>query len=354
MCAKIAASLLFALLVFCSCRDDGNTVNGKPPCPPLLTVPTPPYSGPIWHPSGQFIGFNHVPETSITYPYGEHCQGDQHFNTDSMGFWLINPDGTNMRRVLPYPLAGASWSSDGEWIAFTGRGENIHKMHFTGVTFDTTVVTNLNPHMHGSYVPAWSPDDQWIAFSYPNCSGTAQCGVWVISPSVGYGGPNPVAHYGNYPDWHPTNGTIIYVTNALTVGGTDYGDSLWTCMIDGSRKRLLSFLQGAHQSNQYPKYSPTGLHIAFVSHPQSPSTGNLWMMDTTGSNIRQLTTGGVDMDFGTAFSWSPDGSKIVYTRYHDRWTYDNGTLWILNIATGISTQLTFNGTQTVNRGGDRL
>jgi hypothetical protein len=29
MRAKIAASLWFALLVFCSCRDDGNTVNGN-------------------------------------------------------------------------------------------------------------------------------------------------------------------------------------------------------------------------------------------------------------------------------------------------------------------------------------
>ena len=43
------------------------------------------------------------------------------------------------------------------------------------------------------------------------------------------------------------------------------------------------------------------------------------------------------------FDWSPDGKEIVYVRFRfTDYTYDNGTLWIMNIETGDKRQLTFN------------
>ncbi|GJQ20415.1 MAG: hypothetical protein HBSIN02_07700 [Bacteroidia bacterium] len=89
--------------------------------------------------------------------------------------------------------------------------------------------------------------------------------------------------------------------------------------------------------NRYPRYSPDGTEIMFWSN------GNLWMMDSTGTNLRQLTTHSVDVSFGLPFSWSPDGNKIVYTRYRpDEWTMDNGVLWLLDRNTGAASQFTFN------------
>jgi len=66
-------------------------------------------------------------------------------------------------------------------------------------------------------------------------------------------------------------------------------------------------------------------------------------MDSTGNNNRQLTTQGVDATFGSPFSWSPDGSSIVYTDYRSNdWTINNGVLWIISPNTGVKKQLTFN------------
>jgi Tol biopolymer transport system component len=92
-----------------------------------------------------------------------------------------------------------------------------------------------------------------------------------------------------------------------------------------------------------PKYSPDGTKIVFWSKPSTSGTGNLWIMNNDGSNLRQLTTEGVDVSFGLPFSWSSDGSAIVYTYYRpDERSYRNGTLWIVDIDSGEKRQLTFN------------
>lgn len=87
----------------------------------------------------------------------------------------------------------------------------------------------------------------------------------------------------------------------------------------------------------HPKYSPDRTRIAFWS------SGNVWIMDSTGSNLRQLTTTGVDVDFGLPFSWSPVGDKIIYTRYQSTdWTMKNGVLWMIDVNARAETQFTFN------------
>lgn len=100
------------LLLFNSCKDNP-VINGGPPCPSIVSSPA--YNNPIWHPGGEFIGFNHTPLRKITFPY-EGCPhlGHNEFDYDSTGFWLINSDGTNMRRIFPYTLQNPAWSPDGE------------------------------------------------------------------------------------------------------------------------------------------------------------------------------------------------------------------------------------------------
>jgi Tol biopolymer transport system component len=89
----------------------------------------------------------------------------------------------------------------------------------------------------------------------------------------------------------------------------------------------------------YPRWSPDGSKIAFAGQTSNTDRVQLWIMDADGGNPRRLTTTGV-LDF---FSWHPDGGAIAYTRY-DR--YDpslvNGTIWIVDIASGTTRQLTVN------------
>jgi Tol biopolymer transport system component len=195
-------ALCLALLLFSACEDKGSLINGndkpprdttKSPCPPEFFDPVypAPYGSPVWHPDGR-IAFNWTKILKI-----DRCTGgvnERDIDRDSSGFWMINPNGTGLRRLLPYGLDSPAWSPDGGWIAF-GAGQ-IYKMRFTGIGFDTTTRTQLTFDGR-NFFPAWSPDGQWIAYNKSICEGPKTCGVWLMT-SAGTQ-RRFLAAYGNYP-----------------------------------------------------------------------------------------------------------------------------------------------------------
>lgn len=322
------ALFLLSWLVLTGCQDLGTPVKEKPPCPSIRTLPLSPYGVPIWHPSGNFLGFNYTPLERIEYPYGEHCQGRYFWKYDSMGFWLVNSDGTNMRRVC-YPLDEPAWSPDGQWIAFVS-GIQIFKMRFFGSGFDTTMPIQLTSQGN-NFSPAWSPDGQWIVYDRPLADSSGSAGIWLMKPD---GREKRPLFGAAIPTWHP-NGQIV-----LGVVGTS-PTSIWKRFLQYDvvqSTNLGTFDAVVGNDNRNPHYSPDGTKIAFSSKP-SQGNGNIWLMNSDGSNLRQLTIEGST----TGLSWSPDGKKIAYVSYRfTDWSYANGTIWTIVVETGEQTQLTFN------------
>lgn len=328
-------SIVLAFL-FPACTE--NPVNGaKPPCPPILIVPTPAYNSPVWHPGGEFIGFNHIPLTRIEYPFGEDCQGRLYFDYSQAGFWLINPDGTNKSRIFPYTLQSPAWSPDGEWIAFSapvGSESHIFKMRFTGETFDTTTITQLTFEGRNFY-PAWSPDGKWIVYDRSLADVIGPAGIWQMKSD---GSSKKALFGGAYPAYHPSGNILLGVIGTSPT-------SFWTRFLRydlnvSASMDTLSVVIG--NDNRHPRYSPDGITIAFTSQP-SGNKVRPWIMNADGSNVRMLIDESVDATFGLPFSWSPDGKYIVYTRYDSsNWSYENGVLWIINPHAGNQRQLTFN------------
>jgi Tol biopolymer transport system component len=80
-----------------------------------------------------------------------------------------------------------------------------------------------------------------------------------------------------------------------------------------------------------PAISPDGLQIAFAANTGSGS--HIFIMDTDGSNLKQLTKS----DYNTSPAWSPDGSRIVFEK-------DPGTeisdLYIIDVDGSNLTQIT--------------
>ncbi len=322
------------ILIVTSCKDnnpvDDSGIRINPPIPPAI------YNSPIWYPSGEFIGFNHTPLKSIHYATIFSSYPDMYeLDYDSTGFWVINTDGTNMRRILPYTLQDPAWSPDGQWIAFVANAQ-IYKMKFTGTTFDTLSIVQLTTEGR-NFFPAWSPDGKWIAFDSNNDSPNGMNFIWKMKADgsskirVAY---DPSIGEIRMPDWSP-NGNAIVHQRYIGISSPE----IFTMDTSGSNAIRLT-----HDENfdSNPKYSPNGLTIAFTSQSNGGQP-QIWLMSADGKNSHQLTVSGVESDAGVSFSWDPSGQFLVYSKYRfDQWKPQNGTLWVLDVNTGNERQLTFN------------
>ena len=325
----VILSFLIIIIFAASCDVNNDDYDKLPPCPPNDIVATPPYDSPCWHPSGNFIGFNHTPLLKITYPYGEYCQGVYEWDPHQSGFWLINPDGSNMRRIFPYKLLNPVWSPDGEWIAFVlplGDERHICKMRFTGETFDTTTLVQLTAEGR-NFLPSWSPDGQWIAYDSNTDSPNGMNFIWKMKSDgtqktrIAY---EPTKGEIRMPSWSKDGNKIVH-TRYIGVGEPE------VFVMDSSGSNVIRLTNNT-KDDRYP-------HYAFEKNIVYWSNGNLWIMDSLGTNSKQLISERV----GYIFTVSQDGNKIVYTKYEpNNWTYENGTLWIIDLISGEKRQLTFN------------
>ena len=289
-------------------------------------APDVPYTNPVWHPSGTFLGFNRKPLKSI-FNDASLCGGYSYsYYDDSIGYWFINKDDSNLRRVLNYQLLNPSWSPDGKWIAFCNGG-NIYKMSFDGINFDTTSLINLTTNGASNFFPAW------------NANGD----------------------------------TIYYDSNKATPpGGSFY--AIWKMAADGSGQTLITKDLQAGGREPFFKSTDEILFISFVNQQEQ-----VFAMDTNGDNIRQITSnlnaanrsekqfpqaynGNIFFEDGGVWKISDHGSNLLQLNDSSvegfsiskngeiAWVNYNfgnidkiqGTLWLMNSDGTNKKQITFN------------
>ncbi len=332
--ARHALMVVALSFLFAACRDNTVIFNRGNPCP-AYTQPAPsPYHSPVWFPNGQIIGFNYAPVKKITYPNSTSCEGFYEFITDSTGFWLMNTDGSNFRRIFPDTLTAPDWSPDGQWLAFSRTiiEPAIFKMRFTGFEFDTTTLVQL-AGSGSSLSPTWSPDGQWLAYESNDGDPNGKFGVWKMRTDGS--GKRKLSQWGSgeerRPDWSPNGVSITYQREL--VGGTV---EIFVMDTAGTSSQRLTLDQ---RINTSPKYAPDGTRIAFLTRGPTGTDDELVRMNSNGSSFPEQIASAVR----SPFSWNPIANAICYTSYRLRdYSYNNGTLWIAFLSTGQNQQVTFN------------
>jgi TolB protein len=147
------------------------------------------------------------------------------------------------------------------------------------------------------------------------------------------------------PTWSHDGNRFVFVRT-----GDAFSD-LYSDTVDGSHLAQLTRNQPNNQEGTQayvnnsvwaldPTWSPVADTIAYVSDLQT-SQNYLWLMEGLGNPPRQIPASTVNGDNVENPSFSPDGTKIVFTQ---RTTVDNDTqrstgLWVVDLHTGQLTSL---------------
>lgn len=287
--------ILLASLTLFSCKD---IENNEKNCPNFQIIPLSPYNEPIWHPSGKIIGFNHVPIKEIYYANGYNCprQAIYTYEEDSLGFWLINSDGTNQHRVLGYYLNSPSWSPDGKWMLFE-KNNQIYKMAFNGEVFDTMAIQQLT-FSNRNFSPSWSPDGKWITYDSNEDSPSGLNFIWKMESNglskkrIVY---TPNEGETRMPFWGKNN-SIVHIRY---IQGKAQSEIFEMDSAGGNVRRITI----NNDFDNLPKYSPISNEICFLS--QSASSGDLSLVlfkkdGTTKSILSEV----INFSWSTTFPWA--------------------------------------------------
>ena len=239
-----------------------------------------------------------------------------------------NPDGTGATTVLRDKTTDSArqkyfsepaWSPDGRRIAYL-RADRRGAVAIGVVNADGTGshdVASLATGDRSGGEPAWSPDGRHIAFE--RSEGGRHIfivdldggGIRRLTPSLKaeqHDDSGRAQGWWHSPTWSPDGSKIAFHGNYYYMPG------LWTINPDGSGLTRI-----AHGPASDPDWSPDGRKLAFARFRAGGEDGDeftdpdLFTINRDGSGEARLTGPANDV-LERSPAWSPDGSRIVFTR----------------------------------------
>lgn len=230
--------------------------------------------------------------------------------------WTMNTDGTKQRQITSNPSSSASprWSPDGKWIAFTTGGQ-IWTMKPDGD--DRKQVTTIST---GAGQPVWSPDGKWIAFVsdvYPECAND-DCNK---NADESVDKSKMKAHvterllFKHWVEWRDRKRTHVFVVPAQGGSARDItpGD------FDSPPYAAAS---GVDYS-----FSPDGSSIVYLRNPDkveaTSTNSDIYILPLAGGAAKHVTAGMNGYDASPVYT--PDGKYLLFrsqataTFEADRW-----------------------------------
>jgi TolB protein len=230
----------------------------------------------------------------LTIAFTNQAQGGQ-------GIYLVDTSGANLRVLKSGEGIGLSWSPDSKWIVFSANG-SLHKIKANGDSL--TQLTTSATHAR----PSWSPDGTRIVFR----SG----GLRILVLATG--SHAQILNTGDFPTWTAA-GMIFFMTSASASPNADY---FFESVDSTGAGRQTLYQRRAASDLGFSSMNQAGTHFVFSARPFDRSNA----AQIVRVNVNTAQTVQLTIDGGDFPAWSPDGSKIVFTRT----AWGDGGLWIMN------------------------
>jgi serine/threonine protein kinase/Tol biopolymer transport system component len=251
------------------------------------------------------------------------------------------PIGGGASRKIVSNAGGATFSSDGKQMAFI-RAVPSRQVHDLIIctddgTNERVIATRHWPEI--SWLPTWSPDGRFIAFGARNQDGDGFYNT-VMSVPVDGGPEVPVTSY----RWLDV-GWQVWLgdgTGLMVTGHEQLTDPMQIYFVAYPRGEVTRV---TNDTSSYSTLQITADARTLVAE-MADVTANIWVAaGGNASGARQITTGGRDGLGG--LSWTPDG-KIVYAsvsrdHFNNVGANSNRAIWVVNSDGSNPRQLTVNG-----------
>jgi Tol biopolymer transport system component len=223
---------------------------------------------------------------------------------------LLDPDGAPRTQLTSGPDIDdrETWSPDGTMIAFRSQLADL-SMAVVVIGQDGRGRLVVADHLADVGPLVWSPDSARVAFS-GRFNGDHLVHVYVGDARrdgvVRLGGPDLFAAG---PSWSPDGSQIAFKRIDPTADDAIHatGD-LWLMNSDGTNPHQLSSLGGGENALWNTAWSPDGKWIAFLA---VNGGFDIYVISPDGKGLRNLSHSSESESWP---SWSPDGTRIAFSR----------------------------------------
>ena len=246
----------------------------------------------------------------------------------------MRPDGTDAHPLLsdaPYSAFHPDWSPDGSQIAFdaaTARGFEIWVVDTDGTNAAAIVTGSTDCAISCGEVaePAWSPVGSRIAFVrfQLGASGLEAAVIEVQDIASGdrrvlFTAPPKTAL--NYPRWSSDGRSVVFemtqYPDTQISTGTATGSAIAVIDVTGEGAEPVVLTDWSMYAT-YPDWRPGSDEILFSTYdlnefPATDEPSNLYTIKSDGSGQTALTSFGRAEQRATQPTWTPDGSRIIFT-----------------------------------------
>lgn len=246
-----------------------------------------------------------TPQGTDVYTYAWSPNGSLIAYIDTAhSLWLIRPDGTGLRLLLPsskLSTLALSWSPDGKrlavaTLAVAAAGPNPYSCGPIYIVPISGALPRSLPSGGAGCAVAWSPRGDEIAYN--------RGGISVIRPD---GSGRRQVGPGGGPQWSADGKQLAFeVAVRLRNGNIDRYNAFAVVNADGKHFHVVT----THAYNEYGvAWSPRGRRILYGrAHREG-----IYVVGSDGRKNHRVTGDSPPQALSGALGWSPDGHSIVYT-----------------------------------------
>ncbi|HSB13124.1 MAG TPA: DPP IV N-terminal domain-containing protein [Bryobacteraceae bacterium] len=213
--------------------------------------------------------------------------------------------------TYPGDELGATFSPDGNQVAFAWNGQNQDNYDIYLKAFDSETPYRLTTDPEAEMFPAWSPDGRRIAFVRSAAPWKLPAAIYVIPAT---GGPQTRVAQLSTVECFFRNESLSWSPDGKWLAFAD-GDSaeaqsgIHVLSVETGETRRLTLPPAGWGGDELPAFSPDGRSIAFARF-RSLTRSDIYLVSLDGGMPRRLSFAN---QLIRGLVWTPDGKAIVFS-----------------------------------------